>query len=210
MGSDGRSETVEPCDADEAMGRYSRGEDQAFAIVYDTVAPRLVGYLRRRVTDSARVEDIVQQTFLQMHAARGTFVDGAEVLPWAFTIARRVMVDLSRKSSRETPVDPGAKQETSAAFMSALASGEEVVMAQETHRLFNQALDRLTEPQRAAFELMKVEGLSLEQAASVLGTTVTGVKLRAHRAYESLREALLGDRKETALRGMPSSNPATM
>jgi RNA polymerase sigma-70 factor (ECF subfamily) len=210
MVSDGPIETVEPCGADEAMGRYSRGDDQAFAIVYDVVAPRLIGYLRRRVTDAARVEDIVQQTFLQMHAARGSFLDGAEVLPWAFTIARRVMVDLSRKSSRETPVDPGARQETSAAFMSALASGEEVVLAQETHKLFNQALDRLTEPQRAAFELMKVEGLSLEQAASVLGTTVTGVKLRAHRAYESLREALLGERKQTPPRGMPSSNPATM
>jgi RNA polymerase sigma-70 factor (ECF subfamily) len=192
------------------MSRYSRGDDQAFAIVYDTVAPRLVGYLRRRVSDTARVEDIVQQTFLQMHAARGTFIDGAEVLPWAFTIARRVMVDLSRKSSRETPVDPGATQETSTAFMSAVASGEEVVLAQETHKLFNQALDRLTEPQRAAFELMKVEGLSLEQAASVLGTTVTGVKLRAHRAYESLRSALLGDRQQTPPRGVPSSNAATM
>jgi RNA polymerase sigma-70 factor (ECF subfamily) len=210
MGSDGQIETVQSCGADEAMGRYSRGDDQAFGIVYDAVAPRLIGYLRRRVSDAARVEDIVQQTFLQMHAARGTFLDGAEVLPWAFTIARRVMVDLSRKSSRETPVDPGAKQESSAAFMSAMASGEEVVLAQETHKLFNQALDRLTEPQRAAFELMKVEGLSLEQAASVLGTTVTGVKLRAHRAYESLRAALFGEQKGTPPRGMPTSNPATL
>ena len=210
MASDGRIDTVQPSGADEAMARYSRGDDQAFGIVYDVVAPRLIGYLRRRVSDNARVEDIVQQTFLQMHAARGTFVDGAEVLPWAFTIARRVMVDVSRKSSRETPVDPGATQENSAAFMTAVASGEEVVLAQETHKLFNQALDRLTEPQRAAFELMKVEGLSLEQAASVLGTTVTGVKLRAHRAYESLRNALLGDRQGTPPRGIPSSSPATM
>jgi RNA polymerase sigma-70 factor (ECF subfamily) len=48
----------------------------------------------------------------------------------------------------------------------------------------------MPESQRAAFELIKQEGLSLVEAAAVLGTTVAAVKLRAHRAYEKLREAL--------------------
>jgi DNA-directed RNA polymerase specialized sigma24 family protein len=43
-----------------------------------------------------------------------------------------------------------------------------------------------------AFELLKEEGLSLAEAAQVLGTTVSAVKLRAHRAYEALR-LVLGD-----------------
>jgi len=50
----------------------------------------------------------------------------------------------------------------------------------------------LPETQRVAFELVKEEGLSLAEAAQVLGTTVSAVKLRAHRAYEALR-AVLGD-----------------
>jgi DNA-directed RNA polymerase specialized sigma24 family protein len=41
-----------------------------------------------------------------------------------------------------------------------------------------------------AFELIKKEGLSVKEAAEVLGTTVTAVKLRAHRAYVALRAAL--------------------
>jgi RNA polymerase sigma-70 factor (ECF subfamily) len=44
--------------------------------------------------------------------------------------------------------------------------------------------------QRAAFELIKQEGLTVAEAAQVLGTTVAAVKLRAHRAYEALRAAL--------------------
>ena len=43
-----------------------------------------------------------------------------------------------------------------------------------------------------AFELVKQEGLSMAEAAAVLGTTVSAVKLRAHRAYEALRR-VLGD-----------------
>jgi RNA polymerase sigma-70 factor (ECF subfamily) len=49
---------------------------------------------------------------------------------------------------------------------------------------------RLPEAQRVAFELVKKDGLSMKEAAQVLGTTVTAIKLRAHRAYVALREAL--------------------
>ena len=51
-------------------------------------------------------------------------------------------------------------------------------------------LERLPENQRVAFELIKQDGLSVAEAAQVLGTTVAAVKLRAHRAYEALRAAL--------------------
>ena len=53
------------------------------------------------------------------------------------------------------------------------------------------ALAALSAPQRAAFELVKGDGLSLVEAAAILGTTVTGVKLRTHRAYAALRLALV-------------------
>ena len=53
-------------------------------------------------------------------------------------------------------------------------------------------LARLPESQRTAFQLIKQEGLSVAEAAAVLGTTVAAVKLRAHRAYEALR-VVVGD-----------------
>lgn len=76
---------------DEAMSRYAQGDATAFDAVYDAVAPQLARSLRRRVRDEARLEDIIQQTFLQMHHARGNFVIGAQVMPWAFAIARRLV-----------------------------------------------------------------------------------------------------------------------
>ncbi|HVU49462.1 MAG TPA: RNA polymerase sigma factor [Polyangia bacterium] len=175
-----------PRDADEAMGRYARGDERAFATIHALVAPRLTAYLRRRVRDAALVPDLVQQTFLHMHRARHTFRVGGEVLPWAFAIARRQLVDAYRAELGPVVAacDAGDERATS-------PCGEELLAAKEAARRIARALAELSGPQRAAFELVKGDGLSLVEAAAVLGTTVTGVKLRTHRAYAALRLALV-------------------
>jgi RNA polymerase sigma-70 factor (ECF subfamily) len=170
------------------MARYASGDDAAFAVVYDELAPRLYGYLVRQTRDRARAEDIVQQTFLQMHRARATFVPGAEVLPWAFAIARRLMIDGFRRGRREVLEGVEVRDDRPAPD----AAADELVQAQQLAQRIRAELARLPETQRVAFELVKEEGLSLAEAAQVLGTTVAAVKLRAHRAYEALR-AVLGD-----------------
>src|SRR5438270_9763174 len=83
------------------MDRYARGEDAAFGELYDLLAPKLLGFLFRQTRDRARAEDLVQQTFLQMHCARESYVTGADVLPWAFAIARRLSIDAYRRTKRE-------------------------------------------------------------------------------------------------------------
>src|SRR3954463_15831509 len=88
---DGKTRLVSPADAaaptaDQAMSRYAAGDELAFEGVYDEVAPRLASYLQRRLRDRARIEDLVQQTFLHIHRARGSFIPGAQVFPWALAI----------------------------------------------------------------------------------------------------------------------------
>ena len=173
------------------MARYAAGDDAAFGEVYDLLAGRLFGYLVRQTRDHARAEDIVQQTFLQMHRARGTFIPGAEVLPWAFAIARRLMIDGMRRGRREVLSDNDDASPDDGAIATG-AAADDLVQAQETATRIRFALTRLPEQQRVAFELVKQEGMSLAEAAQVLGTTVAAVKLRAHRAYEALR-GVLGD-----------------
>lgn len=173
---------------DQAMSRYAQGDATAFDTVYDAVAPRLARYLRRRVPDSARREDIVQQTFLQMHCARGAFVIGAEVMPWAFAIARRLMIDAGRAGQRQARIE--LDDDRLAALAARAPTGEEELAAREASAQLARALTKVSEPQRAAFELVKTEGMSHAQAAAVLGTSVTGIKLRLHRVYLVLRSAL--------------------
>lgn len=174
---------------DAAMDRYARGEDAAFAEVYDGLAPRLLGYLLKHTRDQARAEDIVQQTMLRIHRARGRFEPGAEVMPWAFAIARRLLIDSHRRGGRE--VLASSSDDDAAELVLALdAAADDVAIAKETAATLAAELGRLPENQRVAFELIKQEGLSVAEAAQILGTTVSAVKLRAHRAYEALREVL--------------------
>jgi len=174
---------------DAAMDRYARGEDDAFVEIYDRLAPRLFGFLLRYSRDHAKVEDVVQQTFLQIHRARGRFLPGAEVVPWAFAIARRLLIDQHRRGGRE--VLAKADDDSAAQLLVALdAPADQVAIAKEIAAKLSEVLARIPENQRVAFELIKQDGLSVAEAAQVLGTTVAAVKLRAHRAYEALREAL--------------------
>jgi len=183
----GKSRAVAPrAEADVAMDRYAAGDDAAFAVVYDALAPRLFGYLVRQTRETARAEDILQQTLLQIHRARASFIPGAEVTPWAFAIARRLLVDGIRRGRREVLVpdgepDPGASSD---------AAADDVMQAKQLAKRLETELAKLPPAQRVAFELVKKEGLSMAEAAQVLGTTVAAVKLRAHRAYEALRAAL--------------------
>jgi RNA polymerase sigma-70 factor (ECF subfamily) len=173
-------------EADVAMERYAGGDDAAFGTVYDALAPRLYGYLLRQTRDRARAEDLVQQTMLHIHRARARFIPGAEVTPWAFAIARRLLVDSLRRGRREVL----AMDDELDGRPDRRPSAEELVQARELATRVEGVLARLPQSQRAAFELIKNEGLSVAEAAQVLGTTVAAVKLRAHRAYEALRSAL--------------------
>ena len=178
--------------ADAAMERYSIGDDAAFAELYDAIAPRLFGFLRAATRDEFATEDLVQQTFLQIHGARGSFIAGAAVMPWALAIAKRLMIDGARRRRVELGLfaHPSIEDDRDASPPAAMAAVDDLLDATRLERRVWQRLETLPEIQRSAYELVKQEGLSLKRAAELLGTSVTAVKLRTHRAYEALRAVL--------------------
>jgi RNA polymerase sigma-70 factor (ECF subfamily) len=175
-----------------AMDRYAEGENAAFAEVYDLLAPRLLAYANRQVGDAARAEDAVQQTLLQMHAARRSYKAGSDVLPWAFAIARHVLIDAGRRTRKEV-LFPTAEADAAALDLGVdrASAPDGMAAAREMADRVRAELDRLPPAQRDAYELVRGEGLSVAETAEVLGTTPTAVKLRVHRVYELLR-AMLG------------------
>ena len=168
------------------MERYANGDEVAFAILYDRISPRLHAYLMRRTRDRARTEDLMQQTFLHMHRARGRFHPGAQVLPWMYAIAHRLLIDTVRKDGRERLADDDEEIDP----VCPEAAADDALHVQRLARRVDEALAQIPETQRLAYELVRHEGLSMREAAEALGTTVSGVKLRAHRAYQALRGAL--------------------
>src|SRR3954471_10241280 len=91
--------------ANEAMDRYADGDASAFPILYDAIAPRIEGLVRRRTRDGSRIDDIVHQTFQRIHRPRGTFIRGADGVSWAVQIARNLCLDLGVRGWRERPTD---------------------------------------------------------------------------------------------------------
>jgi RNA polymerase sigma-70 factor (ECF subfamily) len=179
-------ERPERAPVDIAMERYAAGDDSAFAVVYDRLAPRLYGFFLRQTRDAPLAEDLVQQTMLHMHRARGRFMVGAAVTPWGFAIARRLLVDAVRRAKRERN---RAEGDLGPAYDAGLLA-DDVVHFRELTEQVRRVLGRLPVSQRVAFELVKQEGLTMAEAAESLGTTVAAVKLRAHRASLAIRLAL--------------------
>ena len=162
-----------------AMERYVIGDMKAFEIIYDSLASKLLGYLTRIMQSRVKAEDVLQAAFLKVHGARNRWTPGSRLTPWVFAIARNLAMDELRKNQRSklrltsTGIVPD---------IAAVEPDEEVNVA-----LIRQALESLPESYREVIELTKFSGLSLNDAAQIVGTTEGAVKQRLHRAYEKLR-----------------------
>lgn len=177
---------------DEAMTAYARGDASAFSAVYDAVAPKLEAYLLSRARDRSLVEDLMQQTFLQMHACRGSFIPGAAVLPWACTIGLHLWIDVRKKHGREEPRDLTEERHEDA-LLSREPNAEDLLASREMASQISDAYASLTPLQRAAFQL-RHEGHSVLGTAQALNTSSMGIKLRVRRALVTLRSAVTSGR----------------
>ena len=144
-----------------AMDRYADGDAAAFSDVYDLVAPRLEAFFLRNTRDHGRAQDLVQQTLLQVHRARQTFVRGSDAIAWIYAIGRRLLIDSHRRRKKEVffataEADTEARDER----VSWDGDPDELAMAREIAARACAELARLPEPQRTAYELVRMNGLS--------------------------------------------------
>jgi len=186
----GSSPTADGRSLETLMEAYCNGDRRAFDVLFAQVAPKVSAVLFAMSRDRGLTEDLLQVVFLKVHNARDGYVRGAPVLPWFKAIARNVYIDWyrQRRSSRlrltadgELP-EPRAEASPEADALDGLSDDERT--------LLYATIDGLPPLQREALIALKVEGLSLKQIAASTGTSVGAVKLRAHRAYEALRDAL--------------------
>jgi RNA polymerase sigma-70 factor (ECF subfamily) len=170
--------------ADGAMDRYAQGDASAFVVLYDILAPHLYGFAMNLARNRAIADDVVQQTFLQLHRARGRWVLGARVFPWAYAIAHNFFIDSTRRSSCEYPGDDGTADEDR---VSGEPGVDDEIDSRRQFQAVMQQVQRLPERLRLAFQLVVLEGLSTAEAAEILGISTMNVKVRVHRARELLK-----------------------
>lgn len=170
---------------EELMAAYTAGDSAAFTELFDRYAPLLLGIMRRRLSSPDEAAELVQQTFLQLHRARGDFEQGRKLKPWLLTIAYNLLREHFRRKKRrpegalsEEPVDPTERQDPV----------ERAQMGASVRR----ALASLPDGQREVITMHWFEELSFPEVAEILGVSVSAVKVRAHRGYAALRIALEG------------------
>jgi len=180
------------------MQRYQDGDASAFRELYALVAPRLLGYLLKMARSRALADDLLQQTFMKVHRARGAYVRGADPVPWIYSIAHRTFIDETRKTKRAI-VNVAATDDALPEVVAGL-DGEANDRRDEPRgdpELAKAALgapSQLPQAQRGAVVLTKPHGKSLAEGAEIAGTSVGAMKVRAHRGYEALRKLLGGGR----------------
>ncbi|HKA41889.1 MAG TPA: sigma-70 family RNA polymerase sigma factor [Burkholderiales bacterium] len=173
------------------MARAQRGDRVAYRRLLEEVAPYLRALAARRMQNRGDIEDAVQDALLTVHAVRHTYDPARPFGPWLTAIANRRIVDVLRRrarfESREMPLDAGHE---------ALAAPEANCRDTEG-RALRAAVGRLSPGQREAVRLLKLEELSLNEAAARSGMSVSALKVASHRALRSLRKLLGGRSPKT-------------
>jgi RNA polymerase sigma-70 factor (ECF subfamily) len=159
------------------------GDGAAYRMLLKSLAAHLRGYFARRVGAGA-AEDLVQETLIAIHAKRETYDPALPFTAWVYGIARYKLIDEYRREKRRAtvPLEEAPELFTEAELESAAA-----------RRDVEKLLAKLPEAKRALLKAVKLDGLSVAEAAAKTGMSEGAVKVSVHRALKSLGNEVGGD-----------------
>ncbi len=143
------------------------------------------------VGDEDDARDITQQAFVRLWQSLGSFKESERFDPWFYRIVVNLSLDHYRRSRRD-PVDAadGPMAEPAGAPGPMGAEQDSALYRAQIRRIFEEAARGLTPPQRAAFTLREIEGLSTEDVAHVMRIRASTVRNHLLQARRRLREFL--------------------
>ncbi|GAA1353819.1 RNA polymerase sigma factor [Saccharothrix algeriensis] len=174
-------------DEEQLLRAIARGDRSAFHEFYRRTSPWLAARLRRRCADDHLVTDVLQETYLSVWQAAGSFAGTAargSSLGWLWTIAARRLVDAFRREGR------AARLPAAAAAERVEPAAEEAALARALSGEVGDALDSLAPELREVLRAMVLDGLSVRETSVLLGIPEGTVKTRARRARIAMREAM--------------------
>lgn len=184
--------------ADRALiARHVGGDSEAFSELFNRHRDRLWAVALRTTGDPEEAADALQDAAVSAFRAAAGFRSEAAVGTWLYRIVVNACVDrVRRQAARPTVRYP---DEQSAAWQRAVRDPSDMAENRELHIVLDEALASLPLDQRAAIVAVDVEGLSVQEAAQVLGVPAGTIKSRCARGRAKLA-VLLADlrNRETA------------
>lgn len=162
------------------MRLYQQADPAAPAALIEMLSPPLLRFFRFNAASREQAEDLLQETWLKIHRMRHSYRPGERVLPWVYAIAHHVRIDSYRRTRRIAAHESPAEALPEPAGPN---TGYDAIH-------FRSLVAGLPDAQREVITLLKVTGMTVEEVARATSSTVGAVKLKAHRAYERLRDLL--------------------
>lgn len=168
--------------------QVARGDQEAFAQLYDRYCDRVFGVCRRVLRDPSHAEEVAQEVFIEVwRQARGFYPDRGTVATWMMTLAHRRAVDRVRSEQSARDRDERVSARDRAPAFDHVA---ETVETRFEHDQVRRALAELTDLQREAIELAYYGGNTHREVADLLDTPLGTVKTRLRDGLIRLRDHL--------------------
>ncbi|MFH8796486.1 sigma-70 family RNA polymerase sigma factor [Streptomyces sp. NPDC017941] len=175
-------------DLQELLARVARGDQEAFASVYDVVAGPVLGVVRRVLRDHAQSEEVAQEVLVEVWRTAPRYRKAlGTAMNWVLTLAHRRAVDRVRS------VEAAAARDHKAALLAQTPEFDEVseqVEARFEREQVRRCLRGLTETQRQSVTLAYYRGLTHRQVAELLALPLGTVKTRLRDGLIRLRDCM--------------------
>jgi RNA polymerase sigma-70 factor (ECF subfamily) len=184
-------------DESELIAALRAGDDAAYLRLVTEQGGRMLAVARRYLKNEEDARDAVQEAFISAFRSIGNFEGDSRISTWLhrITVNCALMKIRSKKRKPEESIDdllpkykPDGHQLHPARRWA--ASADRLLESDQNRALVRECIDRLPETYRNVLLLRDIEELSTEEAAELLGITVTAVKVRLHRARQALRGLL--------------------
>ena len=167
------------------------GDAASHRALLDRLSRRLRAYykgkLARNGRGAAEAEDLVQEAVLAIHLKRHTYDPVEPLTPWVHAIARYKLIDFLRRtrtSSSDVPIDEA----------DTIMAHDDNVDAESSYDV-KRLMERLPKNMRCAIEAVKLDGLSVAEAAERCGMSEPGVKVNIHRGLKTLAALIARERE---------------
>jgi RNA polymerase sigma-70 factor (ECF subfamily) len=173
------------------MAASLNGDAASHRALLERLSRRLRAYYKGKLARIGRsaveAEDLVQEALMAIHAKRHTYDPVEPLTPWIHAIARYKLIDHLRRthaSMRDVPLDDVSE-------VMASDDSASVESAYDLHRL----LDDLPEKMRRAIKYVKLDGLSVAEAATRCGASPSAVKVSVHRGLKALAASIAREKQ---------------
>ncbi len=179
--------------------KLREGNATAFKQLFDGYSTLVYNVSYRMLQNRQDAEDVMQEVFLRAYRSLKHFRAESQLSTWLCRIAVNLSLNHQRRKKRERwlSLDVFSENQEAAALTATSENDLDRTLEKgETERIVQKAINTLPKQQRVALLLHRYEGLSYQEIAEVMNTSVPSVESRLHRAKENLYKRLFSYFKE--------------